>query len=118
MPTFERSIEIAAPIQSVYAFHLDTRNAARIASDGQEFVSITGEFPLVEGGEVEFPITAFVRTLVRGDSIRGFPPPHTLALLSIFEPSSLAFASFFGPGGHWAPELKLIITAGHTVELP
>ena len=31
MPTFERSIEIAAPIQSVYDFHLDTRNAERIA---------------------------------------------------------------------------------------
>ena len=56
MPTFERSIEIAAPIKSVYDFHLDTRNAARIASDGQEFVSITGEFPLVEGGEVELKV--------------------------------------------------------------
>ena len=52
MPLFERSIEIDAPIQSVYDFHLDTRNAARIASAGQEFVSITGEFPLVLGGEV------------------------------------------------------------------
>ncbi len=56
MPTFERSIEIDAPIQSVYAFHLDTRNAARIASKGQEFVSIIGEFPLVEGGEVELKV--------------------------------------------------------------
>ena len=56
MPTFERAIEIAAPIQSVYAFHLDTRNAARIASEGQEFVSIIGEFPLVEGGEVELKV--------------------------------------------------------------
>lgn len=56
MPTFERSIEIAAPIQSVYDFHLDTRNAERIASDGQEFVSIIGEFPLVEGGEVELKV--------------------------------------------------------------
>jgi len=56
MPLFERSIEIDAPIQSVYAFHLDTRNAARIASKGQEFVSIIGEFPLVEGGEVELKV--------------------------------------------------------------
>lgn len=52
MPLFERSIDIAAPIADVYAFHLDTRNAARIASKGQEFVSIEGEFPLVEGAEV------------------------------------------------------------------
>lgn len=56
MPTFERSIEIDASIEAVYAFHLDTRNAARIASKGQEFVSIIGEFPLVEGGEVELKV--------------------------------------------------------------
>ena len=52
MPVYERSIEIAAPIADAYAFHLDTRNAARIASKGQEFVSIEGEFPLVQGAEV------------------------------------------------------------------
>lgn len=52
MPTFERSIEIAAPVADLFAFHLDTRNAARIASPGQEIVSIEGEFPLVEGAEV------------------------------------------------------------------
>ena len=56
MPIFERSIEIDAPIQSVYDFHLDTRNAARIASEGQEFVAIIGEFPLVLGGEVELQV--------------------------------------------------------------
>jgi ligand-binding SRPBCC domain-containing protein len=52
MPTFERSIEIAVPVADLFAFHLDTRNAARIASKGQEIVSIEGEFPLVEGAEV------------------------------------------------------------------
>ncbi len=56
MPVFERSIEIDAPIGDVFAFHLDTRNAARIASKGQEFVSIVGEFPLSEGGEVELNV--------------------------------------------------------------
>lgn len=56
MPIFERSIEIDAPIQSVYAFHLDTRNAARIASEGQEFISITGDFPLQLNGEVELKV--------------------------------------------------------------
>jgi ligand-binding SRPBCC domain-containing protein len=52
MPVFERSIEIDAPIGDVFAFHLDTRNAARIASEGQEILSVDGSFPLVEGGEV------------------------------------------------------------------
>ena len=56
MPVFERSIEIDAPIADVYAFHLDTRNAARIASKGQEFVSIIGDFPLSEGDEVELNV--------------------------------------------------------------
>ena len=56
MPIFERSIEIDAPIKSVYDFHLDTRNAARIASDGQEFISITGDFPLQLNGEVELKV--------------------------------------------------------------
>ncbi len=56
MPVFERSIEIDAPIADVYAFHLDTRNAARIASKGQEFVSIVGDFPLSEGDEVELNV--------------------------------------------------------------
>jgi len=56
MPVFERSIDIDAPVGDVFAFHLDTRNAARIASKGQEFVSIIGEFPLSEGGEVELKV--------------------------------------------------------------
>ena len=56
MPVFERSIEIDAPIADVFAFHLDTRNAARIASKGQEFVAIIGEFPLAEGDEVELHV--------------------------------------------------------------
>ena len=56
MPTFERSIDIDAPIEAVFAFHRDTRNAARIASDGQEFVAIIGEFPLDQGDEVELHV--------------------------------------------------------------
>ena len=56
MPTFERSIEINAPIQSVFDFHMDARNALRIASSGQKFASIDGEFPLVEGAEIVIKI--------------------------------------------------------------
>ena len=66
MPTFERSIEIDAPIQSVYEFHLDTRNAARIASDGQEFVSIIGDFPLVVGVTELAEPTLVVDELLKG----------------------------------------------------
>lgn len=75
-------------------------------------------FTTAEGTEVEIPITNFVRTLLQGDSVGGFPPPKSLALLSIFEPSSLTYASFFGPGTPGAPVLKLIVTAGRSVQLP
>ena len=47
-----------------------------------------------------------------------FTPPKTLALLSLFEPVSIAFASFHGPGDENAPFLKLIVTVGRSVELP
>jgi ligand-binding SRPBCC domain-containing protein len=48
----ECSCEIGAPIAQVFAFHLDTRNAARIAPPGQRVVSVEGEFPLQLGSQV------------------------------------------------------------------
>jgi hypothetical protein len=69
------------------------------------------------GEEIEIPITQFARDLLRGED-EGSAPPNTLALLSVFEPVSIAFASFFGPGVPEEPVLKLIVTAGQTVELP
>lgn len=71
-----------------------------------------------EGTAVEIPITYFVRALLQGDSVGGFPPPNSLAILSALEPWSLPFASFHGPGSAKAPMLKLIVSAGRSVELP
>jgi hypothetical protein len=68
--------------------------------------------------EVEIPITSFARTLLQPDSTSPIPPPHTLAFMSTFEPVSIAFASFYGPASLQAPVLKLVITAGRSVELP
>ena len=48
----ERSCAIDAPIAQVFAFHLDTRNAARISPPGQRVVSVEGDFPLRLGSEV------------------------------------------------------------------
>lgn len=53
MPVFERSVEIAAPIADVFAFHLDTRNVPLITPRSQEVTEIVGEFPLVVGAEVD-----------------------------------------------------------------
>jgi ligand-binding SRPBCC domain-containing protein len=48
----ERSCTIGAPIVQVFAFHLDTRNAARISPPGQRVLSVEGSFPLRLGSEV------------------------------------------------------------------
>ena len=50
--TIECSCEIDAPIAQVFAFHLDTRNAARISPPGQRVLSVEGSFPLRLGSQV------------------------------------------------------------------
>ncbi len=75
-------------------------------------------FGAAEGQEIEVPITSFARARLRAESGEGPLPTNTLALLSVFEPVSIAFASFYGPGGPNEPVLKLVITAGKKVELP
>lgn len=49
---FERSVEIAAPVEDVFAFHLDTRNAASISPRGTRITDVTGRFPVVPGALV------------------------------------------------------------------
>ena len=70
------------------------------------------------GERIEIPITPFVRALLAGDDGRGGVPANTLALLSVFEPISITFASFHGPGGVDEPRLRLVLTIGPAVELP
>lgn len=105
-PVFDRSTLPKSPLgNSLFTSSVGRRLAPALFSDDTET-------------EVEIPITSFVRTLLQVDSATAVPPPHTLALLSTFEPVSIAFASFYGPGTPQAPELKLVITAGRSVELP
>jgi hypothetical protein len=100
------------------------RSALPKAPLGSSLVGLTGRrvapevFGDAEGTEVEIPFTNYVRALVTDDSTQADPPSKTLALLSVFEPVSIAFASFYGPGTPGAPVLKLILTAGKSVELP
>ena len=54
--TIECSCEIDAPIAQVFAFHLDTRNAARISPPGQRVLSVEGSFPLRLGSQVRFRV--------------------------------------------------------------
>ncbi len=75
-------------------------------------------FGSAAGAEIEIPVTQFIRDLIRGATATGATPPSTLALLSTFEPLSIAFASFYGPGSDLEPVLKLVVTAGPSVTLP
>lgn len=61
----EQSIEIDCPVEKLFRFHCDTRNAPRV-SPGVEFESIEGRFPVRDGDVVTivlrqrpipFPIT-------------------------------------------------------------
>ncbi len=70
------------------------------------------------GQDIEIPITLFARDLITGETDVGLEPPETLALLSLREPVSIAFASFHGPGSEKAPFLRLIVTVGRSVGLP
>lgn len=49
---YSRSVDIAAPVDEVYRFHLDTRNAPLISPDNARFHEITGEFPVRQGSLV------------------------------------------------------------------
>lgn len=70
------------------------------------------------GRPVVVPITPFVRGRLGEVEEGEEPPPSTIALLSLFEPLSISFASFVGPGGAGEPYLRLVITATKPVELP
>ena len=84
MPTrpavLERSVEIAAPVQTVFEFHLDPRNAALIAPAGTRVVSVEGAVP-VEAGHVvtlrmRAPAAAGGRGLDGEDRERGAGAAH------------------------------------------
>jgi len=71
-----------------------------------------------EGTEIEVPLTVFVKAILESEEGAGASAPRTLAILSPFEPISISFGSFFGPGTAGAPVLKLIVTAGRSIQLP
>jgi len=75
-------------------------------------------FGSAPGQSIEIPFTTFARDLLRGVDEEGNLAPNTLALLSVFEPFSISFASFEGPGSPGEPALKIVLTIGPAVELP
>ena len=72
---YERSVEIAAPAEALFRFHLDTRNAPLISPDGARFVAIEGDFPVSAGSLIALtvrqpPIPWAQRWRVRIDEVR------------------------------------------------
>ena len=49
---YRRSVDIDAPADALFRFHLDTRNAPRISPDAAEFREIAGTFPVEAGSRV------------------------------------------------------------------
>ena len=99
------------------------RDALPKAPLGESLTGLLGQrvgpdaFGVHAGTDIEIPITAFVRNLLRDqDGVAN--PTKTLALLSVFEPISIAYASFHGPGDENGPVLRLIVTVGRAMELP
>jgi len=83
------------------------------------FLTLPSEyFSTDPGRQIIVPITRFVRDAVRGTTEQGTFAPNTLALLSTFEPVSLSFASFAGPGSADEPVLRLILSPDEGVQLP
>jgi len=69
------------------------------------------------GAQVEIPMAGYVVSLIQADTAGGGTLSRTMALLSSFEPLSLPFASFYGPGSPYEPEMRLILTVGGQVEI-
>ena len=92
------------------------------------FIQSSGEQPgtrvpplaFVPGGArtVEIPVTPLVRELVRGETPSGGEPSTTIALMSLFEPLTLGYGSFVGPGEPGEPFLRMIITVSEQVVPP
>jgi ligand-binding SRPBCC domain-containing protein len=59
MPTdsiFQRSVDIDAPADVLWRFHLDTRNAPLISPDKATFVAILGDFPVTVGSVITLKV--------------------------------------------------------------
>ncbi len=104
-PVLDRDALPKAPLGSSLVGALGKRVPASAFGDG-------------EGTQVEVPLTAFLKAILESEEGADISAPRTLAILSPFEPISISFGSFFGPGTAGAPVLKLIVTAGRSIQLP
>jgi len=119
-PAFQPIDSLGLDVRSVF-----DRGAMPKAPLGNSLLSEVGgrrvgpqAFGAGAGVPIEIPFTSLARDLLRGFDAAGNPAPNTLVLLAILEPSSIAFASFEGPGTAGEPYLRLVLTIGPSVQLP
>lgn len=74
-------------------------------------------FQAPEGEEVLIPLGEYVEGLIRARSDTTLTVSKSLVFLSAFEPLSLFYGSFQGPGSPHPPRLRLIFTVGRGVQL-
>jgi ligand-binding SRPBCC domain-containing protein len=91
----ELGCDIDAPIADVFAFHLDTRNAARISPPSQQIVAVEGSFPLALGGEVR--LTMKQRPLP-------FAQTWVIRIVRLEEPTLVVDRMLRGPFALWQHE--------------
>jgi ligand-binding SRPBCC domain-containing protein len=87
----ERSVEIAAPVSAVFAFHLDARNAALVSPAGTRVVGVEGRSPLRPGDVVTIrvrrrPLPVTLSWRVRIERVE---PEHRIVDVALRSPFAL-----------------------------
>ena len=103
MSVIVRTTTIGASLEDVFAFHLDTRNAAAIAPRGTTVLRVDGSFPVEQG--------ARVRLVVRQ---RPLPwVQRWLVEIEVVEaPTTLVDRMIEGPFARWRHERRFLAVAG------
>ena len=91
----ERSVTLDAPIDEVFRFHLDTRNAPLISPGNNEFVEIAGDFPVHLG--------SFVRLRVRQKPMP-FAQTWVVRIADLEEPTLVTDVAERSPFAYWRHE--------------
>lgn len=91
----ERSVAIAAPVEDVFAFHLDTRNAALIAPASMRVLGVEGTFPVVPGARVVMRMRPARSPFAMGWRVR---------IEEVEAPSRIVDVAERSPFAHWRHE--------------